>query len=601
MNDLTNTTSNESVDPDDTPEENTTFGPNFAMPEAGQRIGPNRILEPIAEGGMANIYKVWHEGLEIIRALKILKPGFNEESKQRLQTEAKISAHLHHPNIVEIYGVNFWREMVPYLEMEFIDGFSLKDLMKYQKRVHFTFALSLGYFICNALHYAHSQVYTLYGKPYQGVIHRDIKPANILLSRSGIVKLADFGIAKPSEISLHTVGHKVMGTFSYLSPEQLKGEGLDRRCDIYSLGIVLYELITGVKAFPQKMLAELIQKKMANDFTPLSDFDIDIPKQLCGIIEKSTELKKEKRYATAPEFADDLIGVLKKITNKTPENIVSSYLKNPQGAPRIDRKKKSSMPLALFITAIALIAAAAAIMLFFFNQSGKPEQTKPKGENPKPTIAIGEEVKPGGPVVIGPKKEVPGSTAAFPQDTQKQIAKEEKPTRLPAPSPGDLAKAGLSAVHLKNFKEATARLETAMKMQLPDTVRGAVVIGLLESYLAVKNTPAALRLASGEFINDGYFHLLCGKTFMAAGKFERASESFGNAQTTPSRLYENILQESTYWWAKAQEGIFSMKPNAENRHNCTHAWQQYSRAFCGEKQNTAHCEEALRHILQPEK
>ncbi|HAJ80559.1 MAG TPA: hypothetical protein DCO75_12410, partial [Fibrobacteres bacterium] len=199
------------------------------MPEVGQRIGPNRILELVAEGGMANVYKVWHEGLEVVRAIKILKPGFNEETKQRLHTEAKISAHLHHPNIVEIYSVNFWKDAVPYIEMEYIDGFSLKDLLKYQKKAHFTFAVSIAYFVCNALNYAHNQVFTLYGKTYQGVVHRDIKPANILISRSGIVKLADFGIAKPSEISIHTVGQKVMGTFSYLCPEQLNGDPLDYR------------------------------------------------------------------------------------------------------------------------------------------------------------------------------------------------------------------------------------------------------------------------------------------------------------------------------------------------------------------------------------
>ncbi|HEX7509834.1 MAG TPA: serine/threonine-protein kinase, partial [Chitinivibrionales bacterium] len=356
MNDATDRTSSEAGTSATSNDTTTTVVSAISMPEIGQRIGPNRVLELIAEGGMANVYKVWHEGLEIVRAIKILKPGFNEESKQRLHTEAKISAHLHHPNIVEIYGVFFWKDVVPYLEMEFIDGFSLKDLLKYQKQAHCSFALAVGYFICNALNYAHSQVFTLYGKPYHGVVHRDIKPANILISRSGTVKLADFGIAKPSEISLHTVGQKVMGTFSYLSPEQLNGDPLDYRCDVYSLGTVLYEIVTGIKAFPQKVMSELIQKKMLNEYKPVNAFDTAVPKQFCAIVDKCMSLKKEKRYATAPKLADDILTILDKISSKSPEQIVIDYLKDPKASVQTQRKKP--LPTSLAITGIMVLCIA---------------------------------------------------------------------------------------------------------------------------------------------------------------------------------------------------------------------------------------------------
>ena len=589
LNDTRHQRTKESGITDTTTPVNTSFGLSFAMPEPGHKIGPNRILELIAEGGMANVYKVWHEGLEIVRAIKILKPGFNEESKQRLQTEAKISAHLNHPNIVEIYGVNFWKDTVPYIEMEYIDGLSLKDSLKYHKRTHYSFAISIGYFVCNALHYAHSQVFTLYGKTYQGVIHRDIKPANILISSSGAVKLADFGIAKPSEISLHTVGHKVMGTFSYLSPEQLNGEALDRRCDIYSLGTVLYEIITGVKAFPQKDLNELIQKKMRNEFKPIDTFDIDCPKQLCAILEKSTELKKGKRYATALEFAQDLTDLLKKISDKTPEYILSSYMQNPEAIPKIGRKKRSSIPLIAFLSSAFFAVLAMVLMLLWSNRHRESES---KGfNNAQETSNLTDTAM----ASLFPETVAP--TDLSQKDTQPTATNTEKNGHPSTPSVFEQVRGGLFAAHKGNFKDAILRLEPAMKKKMPDSLRTAVVVRLLEAYVNVKKFLDAKNLASTEFIRDGYFHLLCGKTYLALGEFDRAIESFGNAQTIPSRMHRSTLREATYLWAKTLDKKYQSKPNYENKRSALRSWQQFSKAFCDDMRAEGNCTEAVERIL----
>ena len=574
---------------------------SVTMPEVGQRIGPNRILELIAEGGMANVYKVWHEGLEIVRAIKILKPGFNEESKQRLHTEAKISAHLHHPNIVEIYGVSFWKDAVPFMEMEYIDGFSLKDLLKYQKQAHFTLAISIGYFVCNALNYAHNQVFTLYGKPYQGVVHRDIKPANILISRSGTVKLADFGIAKPSEISLHTVGQKVMGTFSYLSPEQLNGDPLDYRCDIYSLGTVLYEMLAGVKAFPQKTISELIQKKMLNEYRPLNSFGVEVPRQLCSIIDKSIELKKEKRYSTAPEFAEDLTNLLKKYTHKTPEQIVSDYLKNPKDAFAVQRKKRISAPVVIAISMILLILVSFTSLLLvpgmhyqirvMLARAGawelKPaspsvhEAPVPKKNPPLPV-----------PFVSAKDSQAFSHAAAVREPPFPSVIEEKK--RQAGPS-FDPLKVGLNAARQKHFNEAIPRLEAALQKNLGSSQRAEATMGLMESYLSVGDAAGALRLTNSKNINDGYYHLLCGRTFVMVGKYDRAIESFGNAQTIPSAYKTSIVREATYLWAKTLDEVFKMRPNSENKRACVRAWQQFSKAFCG-KGAAEHCRDAQERI-----
>lgn len=565
------------------------------MPEVGQRIGPNRILELVAEGGMANVYKVWHEGLEVVRAIKILKPGFNEETKQRLHTEAKISAHLHHPNIVEIYSVNFWKDAVPYIEMEYIDGFSLKDLLKYQKKAHFTFAVSIAYFVCNALNYAHNQVFTLYGKTYQGVVHRDIKPANILISRSGIVKLADFGIAKPSEISIHTVGQKVMGTFSYLCPEQLNGDPLDYRCDIYSLGTVIYEIITGVKAYPQKIMSELIQKKMLNEYRSVNDFGADIPRQLCAIINKCMELRKEKRYSTAPELAEALTCFLKKFTSRTPEQLVSEFLKNPKSAPAINRKPLINAPV--MITASIMLF----ISLFFLTLTLFPEL----GKNIKYmvsyslTAAASPDIK----KFSQPQK---SETQSLPEVATTAINTGNKTSNAPgvddkkrnsAPLNVNPLKSGLNSVRLKRFREAIPLLEEALGKDLNDLQRSDCTVHLLESYLSTGDAAGALRLVNSKFINDGYFYLLCGRTYVLFGKFDKAIEAFGNAQTIPSRYNDNTLREATFLWAQTLDSIYKLKPNSENKRACLHAWQQFTKAFCDEG-SAEQCRTAQERIIE---
>ena len=237
------------------------------MPMVGDKIGPNRVDLLVGEGGMANVYKVWHEGLEVVRAVKVLKKANHQESKERFLTEAKILADINDPNIVEIHNIGYIDRRIPFIEMEFIEGTSIKNLIARHQRLPPTVALSIAYFTSLALHYAHVKNYTLYGKVYHGLIHRDIKPDNIVISKEGIVKLMDFGVARPSEVSLHTVGAKIVGTLIYLSPEQLNGTPLDHRSDLFSLGTVLYEMISGNRVFPHKSLQELVQKKLKGELS----------------------------------------------------------------------------------------------------------------------------------------------------------------------------------------------------------------------------------------------------------------------------------------------------------------------------------------------
>jgi len=308
----------------------------FTMPSVGDKLGANIVQGLIGEGGSASVFKVWHEELEVVRAIKILKQSHKADSRERFFTEAKILADIRHPNIIEIFNIGYMEGEFPYpyLELEFVDGISIKHLIAKLGKLPLAAALSIAYFVCQALHYAHVKDYTLYGKIYRGLIHRDVKPENILISVEGIVKLMDFGIARPSEVSLHTVGSKIMGTLVYLSPEQLNGGSLDHRSDIFSLGAVLYEMITGSRAFPQKTLTELVHKKTSGQYRPLNSHNMVFPDRLVRIIEKSLSLSPNDRYASAAEMGYDIYGVLREISDLSPYDAIVRCMNDPSSIPQ---------------------------------------------------------------------------------------------------------------------------------------------------------------------------------------------------------------------------------------------------------------------------
>jgi len=298
------------------------------MPRAGDKIGPNRVELLVGEGGMANVYKVWHEGLEVVRAVKVLKKAFHQESRERFLTEAKILADINHPNIVEIHNIGLVSHQIPFIEMEFVEGTSLKQLIVQHHRLPLAAALSTVYCVSQALQYAHVKDYTLYGKVYHGLVHRDIKPDNIVVRKDGVVKLMDFGVARPSEVSLHTVGAKIVGTLIYLSPEQLNGTSLDRS-DLFSLGCVLYETITGCRAFPHKSLQELVQKKMKGEYEPIGSHGIPVPESVVKIVDKSLALNPDDRFQSAADMGESLFAALHEITARAPQDILARFMANP--------------------------------------------------------------------------------------------------------------------------------------------------------------------------------------------------------------------------------------------------------------------------------
>ncbi len=351
------------------------------LPDAKKKVpmGSGTIVSLISSGGMSIIYEIWNDQLEVRRAVKLLHPDHSKESEERFQTEIKITAKLHHPNIVEIYAVGKWNDL-PYIEMELIEGLTLENLIAETGGLPVEVCTSIGIMVGRALNYSHNQDYQIYGKEYRGIIHRDLKPGNIMVNNRGIVKLMDFGIAKPMTATTCTLEGVIMGTMQYLAPEQLDGKDVDVRVDLYSLGTVIYEMLTGAKAFPEQNLAKLVTDKLNNNYVPLDGFSRKIPPPLCNLVHKCLRYEKEKRVQNALEFLHILGNVHKSLSPKSPEQILSEFMKETHHSRTVVSIRKNIHVSFILhwgsiagIVAAIIVAGIWAVMRFSDLVSNKPQ------------------------------------------------------------------------------------------------------------------------------------------------------------------------------------------------------------------------------------
>src|SRR2546423_1681202 len=276
---------------------------------AGQAIGPYRVVSVLGVGGMGEVYLAQDTRLGRQVALKLLPPQFtmNADRVRRFEQEARAVSALNHPNIVTIHEIGR-DDGSQFIVTEFVQGQTLRQRMA-ETAISLPAALEVATQVAGALAAAHAA----------GIVHRDIKPENVMLRADGYVKVLDFGLAKLTEarspagdaeqstlVKVQTKSGVVMGTATYMSPEQARGLGVDARSDVFSLGVVLYEMIAARPPFDGDTISDVIATLLKEEPPPLSQYAPDVPVELEWIVRKALAKDCEERYQTARELQIDL-------------------------------------------------------------------------------------------------------------------------------------------------------------------------------------------------------------------------------------------------------------------------------------------------------
>jgi serine/threonine protein kinase len=346
---------------------------------SGTQLGPYEILSPIGAGGMGEVYRARDSRLGRTVAIKVLPPDSlsKPERVARFEQEAKAASARNHPNILTIYDIGQSGE-TRYIAMEFVEGETVRQLIRIGS-LPIKKALDIAAQAAGALAAAHAA----------GIVHRDIKPENIMVRTDGYVKVLDFGLAKLAEpplgsqasdpnaptatvVAAMTEPGRVLGTWLYMSPEQARGQELDGRTDVWSLGTVLYEMVAGKCPFAAKTLTDTLAAILNREPEPITDIRNDVPTELDHILAKSLAKEREDRYQSIQDMALDL-KQLRKSLDSDPAAVRSRTIHS--GAAVVQQTSSPSRRgnAAPLIFSLLAVAAAVAVVLLIWAMKRQPK------------------------------------------------------------------------------------------------------------------------------------------------------------------------------------------------------------------------------------
>ena len=286
---------------------------------ADRTVGKYAINDILGRGGWSVVYKGIHTSLNMSVAIKMLKHNMamNRDFSERFKKEARTIARLNHDNIVKVYDIEELYRTI-FIVMEYLEGVSLQEILERTPRLPISKVLDIILQVCNGLAYAHEQ----------GIVHHDIKPANVFLQPDDRAKIVDFGLSSTPG----SVDFALPGTVYYMSPEQIEGESVDERTDIYSLGIMVYEMVTGQRPYPEDDLAKLMDMHVKEDVPDPRALVPDLPNELCQFIRRATQREPSARFKTVWEVLRDLqpfgdkVGVERKSVLRERRKMMSLFL-----------------------------------------------------------------------------------------------------------------------------------------------------------------------------------------------------------------------------------------------------------------------------------
>ena len=357
-------------------------------------IGKYRIVEQIGEGAMGVVYKATDPVLNRTVAIKVMNEGLAQDTglRERFLREAQSAGSLQHPNLVTIYDFGETSGHL-YIAMEYIEGADLEDLLTQNAPMPLPAKLDLMIDVLNGLSFAHRR----------GVIHRDIKPANIRIDQEGRARIMDFGVAKMEKSNLTGTG-VMMGTPNYMAPEQITGTDLTAQADLWSVGAVLYELLTNKKPFAADTLHRVLFRIVSEPPTELLELSPDLPLALDHVVKRALEKDPTKRYATASEFANALSAVRSRLAGARASRTVSQRSSIEEHLRRTGTHEKGPtgnralVPVTIGV-GVGVILAAAGVMFALM------KDPKPAAPNaPVPTLSATP------PVAIPPTADTTGTS-----------------------------------------------------------------------------------------------------------------------------------------------------------------------------------------------
>ena len=404
------------------------------MPDS-EKLGKYEICRQLGRGAMGVVYEGYDPFIQRTVALKTIRKELLDQDKAqemlaRFQREAQAAGRLNHPNIVAIYEYGEDQDTA-YIAMEFVDGKELKELFAQNTRFELADTVNIMAQLLSALQYSHQH----------GVVHRDIKPANIIVMADGQVKIADFGIARLESSSLTQTG-SVLGTPHYISPEQFMGQHVDGRSDLFSAGVVLYQLLTGEKPFVGESTTTIMYQVLNNTPNAPSQLNVQVPAAFDGVIRKALAKRPDERFQSGQEFLDaiKLAAGGKPFISDVETTIV---IPKPNAARPPDKKK-------LWIgagVAVAVVIVAGIASLTPSRQPSPPVNQIQTEARPAPDVGATtkladkpETAAPSGPIVEvqkAPKKTAPKKIKAEKPQRPTPDAGKSDPVHAPTAAPAN--------------------------------------------------------------------------------------------------------------------------------------------------------------------